>query len=294
MQATATAVSKTENTHLFLEDYDSQFKDNFQRACFSFPHRLANHPLFKTDALLAQAQAQPESVYFDAGEVRVDQRWSTTQPQAATAEHTIRNIDNAKAWVLLKNSERNPDYARLIDGCLAEAEELTGCYFRKDMRNRELIIILSSPNRVTPYHIDRECNFLVQITGSKTIYTFDGTDRSIVSEEEIERFWTVDHNAARYKPASQEKAKPFRLDPGRGVHIPINFPHWVQNSNNVSVSASINFQFQDSVRANIYRANFYLRQKGLKPSPPGRSPWKDSLKSSVYGQTQRVLRMIGK
>ena len=287
-------LARTDHSPSFLEDYNAQFKDNFQRSCFAFPHGLAGHPLFQTDALLAQAQAQPDCVHFDAGDVRVDQRWNTTQPEALTAANTIRNIDNAKAWVLLKNAERNPDYARLIDRCLAETEELTGHRFTQGMRNREMIIILSSPNRVTPYHIDRECNFLVQISGSKTVYTFDGTDRSIVSEEELERFWTVDHNAARYKPASQEKAKPFRLDPGRGLHIPVNFPHWVQNGNNVSISVSINFQFRDSVRANLYRANFHLRRRGFNPASPGQSPWKDVLKSSAYAQTRRLLGLVGK
>ena len=37
------------------------------------------------------------------------------------------------------------------------------------MKKCDALIFVTSPNRITPYHIDRECNFLMQVSGSKTI-----------------------------------------------------------------------------------------------------------------------------
>jgi hypothetical protein len=71
----------------------------------------------------------------------------------------------------------------------------------------------------------------------------------------------------------------YRLEPGTGVHIPVNCPHWLQNGDDISISLSVNFQFLDSVRANLYRANYMLRRLGLSPSMPGTNPALDRAKS---------------
>lgn len=62
------------------------------------------------------------------------------------------------------------------------------------------MIFLTSPNRVTSYHIDRECNFLMQVSDEKTINVFDRNDHEVVPDEELENFWSKDNNAGIYKP----------------------------------------------------------------------------------------------
>jgi hypothetical protein len=175
---------------------------------------------------------------------------------------------------------------------MRSADALAGRPLCPKIRNKEMILFLTSPNRISNYHIDRECSYLMQISGSKTIYTFDGGDRSILSEEELERFWTVDNNAAKYSESFQHKARAFHLTPGTGIHIPVNFPHWVKNDDNVSVSVNINVQFPDSMRANIYRANYHLRRMGFRPAPPFVSPAKDRLKAAAYGLSDRLAKRI--
>ena len=149
------------------------------------------------------------------------------------------------------------------------------------MRVEDALIFITSPNRTTTYHIDRECNFLLQISGSKTIHMFDQRDKDVVPETELEKFWAVDKNAGQYKPQLQDRATPYRLVPGNGIHIPINDPHWLQNDNNVSISLSVNFTLKDSERANIYRANYFMRKAGMHPAPPFTSPLKDGLKNAM-------------
>ena len=149
------------------------------------------------------------------------------------------------------------------------------------IKKREVILGSSRhPTGSPPYHIDRECNFLLQIHGRKQISVFRREDRDLLPEEEIERLWTTDHSAPVYREALQGSRadKSFTLEPGNGVHIPVNGPHWLRNGDNVSISASFNFQFHDNVRADLYRANYFLRKVGLHPAPPFRGGGHDALK----------------
>jgi hypothetical protein len=45
----------------------------------------------------------------------------------------------------------------------------------------------------------------------------------------------------------------------------------------------VNFTWKDSERANIYRANYFLRKLGMRPQPPGRSKLSDAAKTAVIG-----------
>src|SRR5262249_24413554 len=146
--------------------------------------------------------------------------------------------------------------------------------------------------RLTTYHIDRECNYLFQVFGEKTISIFDAHDREVLPEVELERFWTVDNNAAVYKEQFQCRAHQYRLVPGTGVHIPINAPHSVQNGPGISVTMAIVFQLPDSHLGNVYRANYYLRKLGLTPAPPGRSNFRDSLKAYMVGASKWAAKQV--
>jgi hypothetical protein len=140
--------------------------------------------------------------------------------------------------------------------------------------------------------MDRECNFLLQVSGTKTVHVFDRDDREVLPDEEIERFWAVDNNAPVFRPEYQDRAISYKMTPGTGVHIPVNFPHWVQNNDNISVSLSVNFQFLDSMRANIYRSNYYLRKLGVRPSPPGLHSTRDATKSFAMSCALAARRLV--
>jgi len=267
-------------------------QDKFDRQAFQFRHLLADHPLFKIPRLVELVLSRPASeFYFDQGDAAIGQRWNAMPPKTMSLEQAIYQIEQAKAWIIINHAERDPQYRQLLDQALDEI--LAGSPLEHEIKTREVIIFVSSPGRVTTYHIDRECNFLLQIAGDKTIYVFDRDDREILSEQEVEQFWSQDNNAAKYKPQYQDRAMAFHLTPGTGVHIPVNCPHWVKNGDAVSVSVSINFQFYDRSRANIYRMNYLMRKAGLNPTPPGRAAWKDALKGAAMTplvEGRRLLR----
>ena len=282
-----------------LIEQNEEFKTKFDRYSFAFRHKLAGHPVFELGRLMELAEetqgTRPADLYYDAGTVDVNQRWDRTPRPEFSARDAIQRIENCGAWIVLKRADKNEEYARVLKECMAELQEFTGLNLDRVMKVQEVILFITSPKRVTTYHIDRECSLLLQIRGDKRISIFDRNDREVLSEEEIERFWSVDHNAPRYKPELQSHAAVYEMKPGIGVHIPVNAPHWVQNGDSISISLNVNFQYRDTARANLYRLNFLLRKMGVQPSPPGISPMKDRVKSvavlpAVWAKNMARLR----
>jgi hypothetical protein len=279
-----------------IEICEREFREKFNRQHFLLRHHLADAPEFSLPRLVQLARdtqaTRPDDVYLDIGVDDVGKRWDEAARSALPVDELIRRIEEEQAWIVLFRAEQDPAYARLLNGVLSEVMQLTGREIERTIKKKEVILFVTSPNRLTTYHIDRECNFLLQIQGSKEIHVFDRDDREVLPEAEVERFWTVDHNAPRYRPEYQHRAERIMLEPGIGLHIPINAPHWLQNGNNVSVSASFNFQFRDDVRANLYRGNYYLRRVGLKPRPPFQSRRADVVRGAFGACAFRVKTLV--
>jgi hypothetical protein len=273
-----------------------KFRENFDRASFQFAHNLSGHPLFELPALLELSKSLPASdIYFDAGEVSVGQRWDAVPRTQLTVDQLIDRIENAGAWILLKKTNRDPRYAAILDQALAEAARMVGPAFPTRMKMRSAVVLVTSPNRISSYHIDPDCNFLCQLQGDKALYVYDRYDRENLPEQELERFWAVDKNAAVYKEKFQDRSIAYEMKPGVGVHMPLNAPHWVKNYNNISVTLALIFQYPDSHLGHAYRFNHYWRKLGLNPKPPGHSRLGDGAKSLVMGSAlvaRNTLRKV--
>lgn len=260
------------------------FREKFNRRHFVFRHHLNDHPLFKLPRLIELARStaatRADDLYYDAGVQDIGQRWGTA-PSSFPVDETIDRIQNAGAWIVLKRAENDPSYAAVMDRCMSDILDVSGRELERKMRRKEVIVFITSPNRLTTYHIDSENNFLLQLSGRKEINLFRPEDREVTTEQEVERFYSVDTNSATYKPHLQHRAEVLMMEPGMGVHIPLNAPHWLKNGDNISISVSINYHSYDSERAAIYRTNYYLRRLGLNPTPPFRSPMLDQLKRPV-------------
>jgi hypothetical protein len=121
----------------------------------------------------------------------------------------------------------------------------------------------------------------LQVHGDKQLNVFPPDDREVVTEQEIERFYTTDTNAAIYRPHLQDRADVITLRPGLGVHIPVHAGHWLRNGDNISISVSINYHSYAGERASLYFVNHYLRKFGIAPTPPFRSPLLDAVKRPI-------------
>jgi hypothetical protein len=261
----------------------AELSRRFDREHFEISHTLAEHPLLQIPELMQLAErttkTRPHGIYYDAGDIKVDQRWDQMPKKQFSVVESIQRIETCGAWLLFKDVQNDPLYKDFLGKGWEKVKAGISDQLNSQILREDALIFVTSPKRIATYHIDRECSFLLQIKGTKTIHIFDRADREVLPEEEIERFWTVDNNAPVYKPQFQGRATSYKLRAGNGVHIPVNCPHWVENDDNVSVSLNVNVQFKDTLRANTYRANHALRTIGLTPRPPGQSPTVDFLKS---------------
>ncbi|WP_446742459.1 hypothetical protein [Silvibacterium acidisoli] len=263
---------------------DRSFHNNFDRTAFSFSHSLHESPLFRMDSLLALAErlsAFPGRYYIEEGQPHPGMGWGSRLPSASLLE-SLRTLKERQSLVMLKRVQAEPDYADVAEELTNELTQMTGIDMRSHYRDTVITILIASPERVTPYHIDGEANLLMQIQGMKDIYIFDGTDREILPAIEIEHFWTGDIHAATYREALQSRAWCFRLQPGIGVSNPVLFPHWVRNGPEVSISVSVNFKRRNDDVADAFRVNARMRRLGLHPMEPGKIATIDHTKGVIY------------
>ncbi|GAC1539630.1 MAG: hypothetical protein NVS2B17_15070 [Candidatus Velthaea sp.] len=238
------------------------------------------------------ATEHPEDLYFDFGDVAIGQRWKEVSKDRPV-DVLMKQIETSKAWIVLRAAERDPEYKALLAECMKEVEALAGQDFSKVMKLQNAIVFMNSPHRISAYHIDRECNCLLQIVGSKQVHVFDRSDRDVLPEHEIEAFWAVDNNAPVYKPQFEDRAAIVELHPGDALHIPVNSPHWVQNGPEVSISLGINFHYRDAILGDIYRFNYWMRRCGFEPRPPLQSPLEDNVKRTIC-KPFRYARTVAK
>jgi hypothetical protein len=267
-----------------MELEQESFAKLFNHKPFAFTHRLSGEPLLELDKIRELARSlevHPGELYADIDVTRVDQRWDQSARPTTSMASLVDRIGCSNAWIIIRHAERDPRYRALLERGMNEIREASGGELPRGSRRENAIIFVTSPQRISTYHIDRECNFILQIHGEKHIYIFDQNDREVLPEEELERFWAIDNNAATYKPQYQHRCQMFHLRPGTGVHVPVNAPHWVQNGDETSITLSLNFQFSEMERANKYRANYYLRRLGFTPTPPGKSAIRDSIKANA-------------
>jgi hypothetical protein len=279
-----------------LEIDPQAFRAYFNRTPFPIRHRLQQHPLFALQRLAELSQRLPAKfVEYNAGNLPVGLDPSLTPHNGLSAAETVRRIEQCGSWMVLKRVEQDPEYRALLEDCLdeigAHARELSPPMF-----DRQGFIFISSPDAVTPFHIDHEYNFLLQIRGSKRVNIWDADDRFVLPEEKLETFYSdFVHRNLPWQDAFQGTARVHSLAPGDGLHFPVTVPHWVKNGPEVSVSFSVTFRTAESERRErLFKANARLRKLGLQPTPVGASPLVDATKALASETVLRVKKLFGR
>jgi Cupin-like domain len=268
-------------------------QEKFETEPFLFRHHLADDPRFAMDRIRNLAHRLPRKIGF-SGDLPVEKGFRQPDASKMSFDETLDQLEAGHCWIILKKVQDDPEYGPLLPQCLDEVERHLGRQLEPLIESRTMSLILSSPGQVTPYHIDADCNFLFQIRGCKTFYAFNGRDRTVLPQEEEESFWAGNINAAKYREENQAKAWSFAMEPGNGVHVPVIFPHWVKNGDNLSVSLSINFRFLGRLRGDVCRMNHLLRKAGLHPRAAGQSKMVDLLKVAILSPPRAGITMMRK
>jgi hypothetical protein len=272
------------------------FRTHFNRKPFLFRHHLADHPSFQLPRLAELARTLPPSIVeYNAGKIPVSlPDWENTPYTGLSAEETVRRIEECGSWIVLKRAEADPECLNILNSCLDEIQPLSEA-IEPGMCEREAAVFVTSPSSVTPYHMDHEINFLLQIRGSKTISVFSARDREVLSEQELERYFSgpAIHRNMAFLDRYQERAQVFELKAGYGIHIPTTDPHWVKNGDCVSISFSNGFKTRESLRRGmIYKLNGRMRKVGLVPTPYGEGALRDAMKLQVVRALNRAQKWL--
>lgn len=271
------------------------FGRDFNRRPFVIGHTLTNHPLLTLPSLIELSKRLPESnVRYNRADLPVNGTVYDAPKTGLSIQETIRQIEECRSWMVLRFVEQDPEYRKLVDQCLDEIQAYTDPIM-PGMFKREGFVFITSPGGVTPFHMDPEYNFLLQIRGSKTASLLDVEDRSIVTEELLERFLSGDDYKHEFRDEYRERASTFELKQGEGLHFPMTWPHWVRNGNEVSISFSVTFRSHQSERREIvYKVNNYLRKRGFQPKAFGKSRVTDAAKSYGYRAVRSGYRLMGR
>ncbi|MEK6295238.1 MAG: cupin-like domain-containing protein [Paraburkholderia tropica] len=266
-----------------LQACKSEFKNNFNCKPFKFNHSLHRSGLFEISRIMEVAENMMKkngnfcAINFRHGSVASK---FSDMPHSSQLREAFAHVGETATWIKLTQAQYyDPEYAKVLDQVTEELEGLSDFPLRRDMTWRTMTLLIASPKIATPFHIDHETNFLFQIQGAKDVCLFPATDRELVPDQEVERYYGGNFEAAHYRQEMQDRGTIFRIAPGDVVHHPSLAPHWVRNDNNVSVSISISYCMKSlERRARVYQANYILRKFGLKPLSPGVSPIRDNLK----------------
>ena len=178
-------------------------------------HALIDHPLLQIDALVELGKRQQErklvrthTAAATAGTSFADA--PLLHPNDKGAAATLGDIEKAGAWMSLLNVQADPVYRRLIDDVLDEVKPIVS-HRDPGMCYRAGWIFVSSPGAVTPFHMDHEHNFILQIRGAKRLYTWDPFDRVVVSERAQELFHDRHSRGIERRVGSVERSELARV-----------------------------------------------------------------------------------
>lgn len=256
----------------------------------SLRHDFHEHPLMQMPALARLAKD-----LYRTGQCRFITPGSTqaspfhhegADPQGRDIDEVFRRIEEPGSWVALYNVETHPvykDFLAQVIGCVAPLVEPA----QPGIFAVGGFIFISAPPSVTPFHIDRENNFWLQIRGRKVMNVWDPTDRHVMAAADVDRFILYGAlEGAQLQHDFRARSHEFDVGPGDGVYFPSTSPHmtrsdpeWTRPGDGVSVSIGV--VFYTSVtrrRAYVHAWNLVLRRLGLQPSEPGRNELIDRLK----------------
>lgn len=270
------------------------FSQQYNRVSFRFAHGLNGHPLLNISNLVRLSARHPEdAAYWCNGSVEIEDGWDAGRPQCLSLRQTVSGIASDDSLVILKHVEEDCVLGPLVRECIATVVNMVGPQLRDDVIVSRGTLLIASPHRVTPYHIDADVNFLFQVLGDKVIRVFNQNDRTLLTEHMLERYHQGDVSGAQFSISRESEACVWELHAGQGLHIPYTAPHWATTLDTPSVALSINFDLKSTIRqADLYRVNGKLRRHGLAPTSPGVSAWRDEFKLAALSAF-RALRMVG-
>lgn len=267
-------------------------------------HDFHRHPLLQVDALAQLARElmpRHQCRFVHPGMTQDSKFFHVDAPvDGRDIDAVFERIEEPGSWIALYNIEAVPRYrallAEIMDTVRATVErEQPGIF------NVTGFVFMSAPPSVTPFHIDRENNFWLQLHGRKVLSVWDADDRVAVPAEAVEDF-IVRHTSkdVRLTDAARATEHTFDSGPGDGVYFPTTSPHmtrsdsgWTTPGNGVSISLGVTFYTSHTRRlARVHQVNRACRKYlHMSPRYPGVSTRTDGIKAPLGWLVAHVRQM---
>jgi len=269
-------------------------------------HNFHEHPLFQVPELvkLGKELAPFEQCRFmrpgltPASVIAHDSR----HPDGRSIDEFFERLEEPGSSVALYNIEVIPRYQALLLAVVGTMQDSVESE-QPDVFRVNGFVFISAPPSVTPFHIDRENNFWLQLHGHKIMNVWDHRDRRIVPAEAVEDFIvTQSLRKVRYSEEFRAHSQEFHACPGDGVYFPSTSPHmtrsdpeWTAPGDCVSISIGVTFYTSVTRKvARMHQVNRVMRRCGWSPRYPGESPRTDAFKASLGGLVGSVrAKLIG-
>jgi hypothetical protein len=275
-------------------DNDALRRD-FPLKPFAIRHKLSGHPLLMLPRIAQLAAELPRDlIEYNSGKVSISQDPDAIPSVDLDPVEIVERIETAGAWMVLKRVENSPEYRALLEDTLLSVARARGFNSLLDagFEQVEGFLFVSSPNSTTPFHLDSEDNFFVQIHGEKFFTIYDNSDRSIADDAEIERSMTK-HRNLKFDERFASRGTEFHLFGGDGCYVPYQWPHWVRTADTHSISMAITWKTREVRRNNdLHFFNSWLRGAGLPQQAPGKRPALDAMKLAAYRTVTAAIKPL--
>ena len=270
----------------FADDIQSELLD---RQSFRFHHQLLGHPALSLENLGRMIPALPEwQVHYSSGKLQPSDdfgRAHMTHANGLSIEETIETIRTSDSYIMIREPNTDTSFHPLYQELIRDVQGvMQACGAGREAHDAKLYLFISSPNSVTPFHIDRYSNFLMQIQGSKEVSVFPQWDPRSVPCSVRESIVAYSGERATWHPDVEKLRTAYHVLPGEALHIPFVAGHHVRNGPEVSITLSLFFhtnRTRSLTRAMHFNDNL-RRRLGLTPHPIGMAPVRDAVKSSAW------------
>ncbi|MFV1872007.1 MAG: cupin-like domain-containing protein [Oleiphilus sp.] len=281
----------------FIKLENEQQFSHFNKRAFKFQQSIVDDPLTSMEKLTQLVlRLPPEHVYASSSKVDVTANLDTAHKEhkiACSLEHALNNLKDSDSFIMVRNPEIDEEYRQLFQSLQADLENMAK-KLGTQITDSTLYLFITSPNGTTPYHVDRYSTFLMQLTGSKEVYTWEPWNKEQISDHELETFMAKTHKVApSLKDGFLEKATKTEIHPGEGTHIPFLSPHWVKTGDQVSASVSIIFNTKETQKQSLaLRFNELIhRRLGIHLNPvTGSRSSIDAIKSFLFRVLLKLTR----
>ncbi|GAA3850330.1 hypothetical protein AFIC_001160 [[Pseudomonas] carboxydohydrogena] len=264
---------------------------------FAIRHMLAGHPLLTLPRIAKLASDMPRDlIEYNSGAASITQDPDKVQTVDLDPVEIVNRIETAGAWMVLKRIEKSPEYRALLEDTLLSVARARGFDSLEDAGFSQIegYLFVSSPNSTTPFHLDGEDNFFVQIHGDKTFAIFDNRDGAIADNAQVE-YCTTKHRNLRYDDGFKPRGVEYHLVGGDGCYVPYQWPHWVRTAGTYSISMAVTWKTPEVRRLNdLHTFNSMLRGLGLPQAAPGQNAAWDGVKLAFFRTVRGLVEPLRK